>query len=319
VVYDAATGTKLWAARTFPVNRTNSAAFAVAASPDGGTVYVAGEVKVGLTVVAYNAATGAPRWVSFHVVHQPGRGVPSVAVTPDGSTVFLNGPFASASGRQMSATVAYSAATGTRLWARAGIGQGGSRSLAVSPDGSKVFVTGATNPLGASTTGATLWAKHYQGPEASSVPFAVTVSPDGSRLFITGQSGGITPNAPEYFATVAYATGNGKQLWARTYPAGTTNSGYTSGGLAIGVSTDGTLVFVTGAAPGFRSNSRNFVTIAYGTASGSRSWIARYQGQRDFANATDLAVSPAGQAVFVTGFIGVHDGCCDFGTLAYQP
>jgi hypothetical protein len=53
--------------------------------------------------------------------------------------------------------------------------------------------------------------------------------------------------------------------------------------------------------------------------SGAASWVAHYRGRRDFANATDLAVSPAGRAVFVTGFVGVHDGCCDFGTVAYQP
>jgi hypothetical protein len=28
---------------------------------------------------------------------------------------------------------------------------------------------------------------------------------------------------------------------------------------------------------------------------------------------------PGGAGVFGTGFIGVHDGCCNFGTVAYQP
>ena len=43
------------------------------------------------------------------------------------------------------------------------------------------------------------------------------------------------------------------------------------------------------------------------------------KGPRDFAAPTSLAVSPTGQGVFVTGSIGVHDGCCNFGTVAYQP
>ena len=78
-------------------------------------------------------------------------------------------------------------------------------------------------------------------------------------------------------------------------------------------------MFVTGTTPGFRNGSVNFTTIAYQAATGTTSWVVRYRGRRDFANAMDLAVSPAGQAVFVTGYIGVHDGCCDFGTVAYQP
>jgi len=42
-------------------------------------------------------------------------------------------------------------------------------------------------------------------------------------------------------------------------------------------------------------------------------------GRRDFAGANSLAVGPTGPAVFVTGFLGAHDGCCNFGTVAYQP
>ncbi len=85
------------------------------------------------------------------------------------------------------------------------------------------------------------------------------------------------------------------------------------------MSPDGALVYVTGTAPGFRSNSANFATIAYRAADGRTSWEARYRGRRDFAGANSLAVGPTGQAVFVTGFLGVHDGCCNFGTVAYQP
>ncbi len=48
-------------------------------------------------------------------------------------------------------------------------------------------------------------------------------------------------------------------------------------------------------------------------------WLARYKGPRDFAAPTSLAVGPTSQGVIVTGSIGVHDGCCGFGTVAYQP
>ena len=46
---------------------------------------------------------------------------------------------------------------------------------------------------------------------------------------------------------------------------------------------------------------------------------ARYKGPQDFAAPISLAVSPTGQGDCVTGSIGVHDGCCNFGTVAYQP
>jgi hypothetical protein len=48
-------------------------------------------------------------------------------------------------------------------------------------------------------------------------------------------------------------------------------------------------------------------------------WASRYRGPRNFSFANALAVSPTGQGVFVTGYIDVHDGCCNFGTVAYQP
>jgi hypothetical protein len=91
------------------------------------------------------------------------------------------------------------------------------------------------------------------------------------------------------------------------------------GAEAAGVSPDGTSVYITGGAAGSARNSVNYTTIAYGTATGQTEWLARYVGPRNFDFATSLAVSPTGQDVFVTGFIGVHDGCCNFGTVAYRP
>lgn len=78
-------------------------------------------------------------------------------------------------------------------------------------------------------------------------------------------------------------------------------------------------MYITGGAAGSARNSVNYTTIAYRTATGQKAWLARYVGPRNFDFATSLAVSSTGQAVFVTGFIGVHDGCCNFGTVAYQP
>jgi len=63
----------------------------------------------------------------------------------------------------------------------------------------------------------------------------------------------------------------------------------------------------------------NYITLAYRAATGQALWVSRYKAPRNFGFATSLAVGPTGQGVFVTGYIGVHDGCCNFGTVAYQP
>ena len=47
VAYDAATGTRLWATRTFSIQTSSSEANATAVSPDGTTVYVAGVARHG--------------------------------------------------------------------------------------------------------------------------------------------------------------------------------------------------------------------------------------------------------------------------------
>jgi outer membrane protein assembly factor BamB len=329
VAYDAGTGTRLWTQQAFPVSSTFNVGTAVAVSPDGATVFVGGTAGRHVALVAYDAATGALRWLSHYQPAGSANGNESLAVSPGGSMVFLTGPFRGSSGPIESATIAYDASTGAQLWAQVASGNTGTgtHELAISPDGSAVFVTGwlgQGSPTSAFTTiaysaatGAKLWARGYQGPGKVSVPEAVTVSPDGSRLFVTGGSSG-SPAGRADFATVAYATVSGAVLWSRSYPPPATSTG-ASGADAAGVSPDGTLVFVTGASPGSRPKSMNYTTIAYDTATGHTSWVARYRGRQDFGVASSLAVSPTGQAVFVTGYLHGHAGSIIFGTVAYHP
>src|SRR5262249_8114395 len=109
---------------------------AEAVSPDGSKVYVTGESG---STVAYDAATGVRVWGAFHA-RAP---FSSVAVSPDGGTVYVLGEI----GRKINfLTVAYDAATGAKRWQATYNGPANDSDfptkVAVSGDGSKVFVTG---------------------------------------------------------------------------------------------------------------------------------------------------------------------------------
>jgi hypothetical protein len=92
--------------------------------------------------------------------------------------------------------------------------------LTMSPDGSKVFVTGSSVGTTHSSdgsnfeyatvaynagTGAVIWTKRYHGPQprGGDVARALTVSHDGSKVFVTGQSLGRTGYYD--YATIAYS------------------------------------------------------------------------------------------------------------------
>jgi DNA-binding beta-propeller fold protein YncE len=78
----------------------------------------------------------------------------SMAMSPDGTTVFVTGGSEGSGVYQYSdyATVAYDAATGVRKWAKRYNGTAGTddsaNSLAVSDDGTRVFVTGGSGGWG---------------------------------------------------------------------------------------------------------------------------------------------------------------------------
>jgi len=93
------------------------------------------------------AVPGEKLWVQRY--NGPGNGsdvARSVAVSPGGDTVYVTGDSSGATSFSDYLTVAYNAATGARLWTARyngpGNGDDGAASVAVSPDGATVFVTG---------------------------------------------------------------------------------------------------------------------------------------------------------------------------------
>ena len=223
------------------------------------------------TTLAYQAATGATVWTQRYNQGTRNAGAAALAVGPGGSTVYVTGASHSSHG-QDATTLAYAAATGTRLWTAQYDGPSGTgnspMSMAVSPDGSRVFVTGQTKTTTAqfvystqayhAASGARIWAKTYGGPAGFGLAQSVVVNPAGSRVFVTGYTGSTTPLSTEY-ATLAYNTATGATFWTQLY---TGPSGGANEASSAAMDPDGSAVFVTGLSLG-TSGEPQFATVAY--------------------------------------------------------
>jgi WD40 repeat protein len=316
LAYDASSGSQLWEAEN-PGTTSTTTAEAISVSPDGARVFVAGWGTGALTV-AYDAATGAELW---EVTNSDVGYLFDLAVSPDGGTVAVignRGYYA-----QM-ATIGYDAATGTELW-EAFLQDGGfepttGERVTASPDGRAFYATGyayngnseewMTEALNAAT-GKKLWSIRYNSPHSGyDESYGIVASPDGSKVFVTGCSGGVYCSGSDY-GTVAYDAHTGHKLWLRIY-----DSGGTDAPTAIGVTPDGSTVFVTGSTGS--GTTEDYGTIAYNAATGTPLWFQTYNGpadDHDFAN--DLRVSVDGTRVYVTG--GSQGSThLDYATVAYD-
>ncbi len=220
------------------------------------------------------------------------------------------------------------AVPGAKLWLQRyngpGNGSDAARSVAVSPDGGKVFVTGeskgatpGTDPSDYLTvaynaaTGTQLWTARYKGPGTYDDAQAVTVSPDGAAVYVTGSSEQGSGQFGDY-ATVAYRASDGTQVWVARFNGPANDGDYAT---ALSVARDGTQVFVTGRSRG-ADNRISFATVAYRASDGSQLWVGWYaQGNRGVSNAI---VSPGGNRVFVTGYVQSKLGTAEYGTVAYN-
>ncbi|MGN6680146.1 MAG: outer membrane protein assembly factor BamB family protein [Streptosporangiaceae bacterium] len=223
------------------------------------------------------------------------------------------------------------AGSGARLWIKRyngpANGSDDASSVAVSPAGSAVFVTGtssATSPgqpgdyltvAYNAATGARMWTARYNGPANSfDEASAVKVSPDGSTVFVTGGSEGDTGDSPD-FATVAYRASDGTRLWVARFD-GPSNAGGTAA--ALSVARDGSAVFVTGTSYDSASANSGITTVAYRASDGTQLWM------KDWAPASccnyygRAIVSPGGNRVFVTGLVQSATVTAEYGTVAYN-
>ena len=249
----------------------------IAAARHGAKVFLTGYSEGAgsgsdFATVAYNSVTGDRLWVRRY--NGPGNEsdeASQVAVGPDGRKIFVAGASASAASLDY-ATVAYDALTGSRLWVKRYDGPGndldGANSVAVSPDGRRVFVTGDSIGSGSSFDYATiaywarsgdpLWVKRYNGPgNGIDAARSVLISPDGRIAFITGGSDGIASGRD--YATVAYDAVTGHRLLVRRYngPGDNWDTAF-----SMAISPAGWTIVVTGESVG-RTTHFDYATVAY--------------------------------------------------------
>ena len=229
---------------------------------------------------------GTQLWVRRY--NGPGNGfdfAASVAVSQAGGKVFVTGASAGKASGSDYATVAYSAATGARLWANRYNGPANrsdsASSLAAGPGGATVFVTGQSNG-GTSggdyatvayraSTGAQLWVARFNGPgNGNDAATSLAVSPGGGTVYVTGSSPGTTSRND--YATIAYNAVTGARLWVARYNGpGDSWDAATS----LAASPDGSRVYVTGRSYG-KTSGQDYATVAYNAATGIRLWVRRY-------------------------------------------
>jgi outer membrane protein assembly factor BamB len=328
-------GAPIWVERYNGPGNSGDGAKSVRESPVGTEVFVTGfsvnsNGDADYATIAHDASTGAKLWVQrYNGPGNFGDAATSLGVSPDGSRVFVTGSSTGVAGNPDYATIAYDASTGATLWVERHNGPGNGAdlpaSLGVSPDGSRVFVTGSStgvagNPDYATiaydaSTGAQLWVQRYTAPtNGHEFASSLGVSPDGTKVFVTG---GSQQPVSFHFATIAYDASTGRQLWLRDYHRLQFGNDY---GTSLGVSPDGTKVFVTGPSHG-GATDYDYATIAYDASTGTQLWVERYTRSVSGPDlSTSLGVSPDGTRVFVTGFGVVNPGIVDYdySTVAYE-
>lgn len=299
VAYEAATGREIWSLVWDGRPDATDAGKTIAVAPNGKTVVVGGvtssaENTLDYVTVAYDVGKGRELW-SRTVNGLAPAGTDSlngIAMSPRGDLVFVTGE--SAGVAEFDAdylTVAYDVRRGKTVWTAryAGLGQDGSEranAVAVSPDGSRVYVTGDSfggrrdgkiqydyaTVAYAAASGAEQWVGRWGGPVAGfNAPIAVVASAD--RVIVTGQSRGATAEDGRDYGTVAYDAASGDQRWDALYAP----PRHDEIALDLVLSPDGSTAFVTGAS----SPAVNYTdvdeaaTVAYAAADGAQQWVSR--------------------------------------------
>jgi PKD repeat protein len=263
----------------------------VTAAPNGDVVAVGHNIDsrgnpIQTTLVRF-ASDGTPLW----------RVDPSVGFLPTVGRLLVDADgnaYLAVNGRGTGASIQKYSPSGAVLWSRLDSTGGGyafATSLALSPDGADVAVTGSV--LGGATwitavydatTGVRRW--QVTAPEGTAARDIVV---DGTRVYVTGQgvTGAGTPALAYFLTVIAYDRATGARLWRRDRkPA----DGYDAAGLWIAMAPNGSLVATGQTNRGFL----DWYTVAFET-----SGVVRWEAVRDGGLNTDEI--PSGVLVLADG------------------
>jgi outer membrane protein assembly factor BamB len=296
VAYNATTGAKLWQVIGTTVVGGLSP---VAVSPDSSTVYV---TNAGLDqTVAYNAATGAARWTkpsggdalalaadggTLFLTGEPGGATQALnaatgaadwtasasgtaaALSPGGTTLFVSGVQTSG-GTASIVTAAIASSTGSQLWSAVTGPPHIYKLNGLAATGSAVIVNATVSHakdklawqtvVMAPATGATLWTRAQTGAQGFANATGLVLSPDGATAYVTGYVG--ATSGGENMLTNGYNTSTGAKTWTARYSGRVNNFAY-----AVGISPDGSQVFVTGTSAPVSGAQGIMTTVAYSTS-----------------------------------------------------
>ncbi len=226
---------------------------------------------------------------------------------------------------------AYSASSGSDVWARIEGGTVGDQGNAIATDGTNVYITGfyqngtvlqgqnlsGRNAEGfvaayTASSGGNVWVKNFGGGGGNASNDQGTgIATDGTNVYITGTFEGpdITV-AGQTLTTVggfdvlvaAYTASSGSSVWARS-------AGGTGTDFAAGITTDATNVYITGFFFGTSTyagqslmstpSNREDIFVAAYTTSGGDVWA---RGDGGSFNDRSQGIATDGRRVYVTGF-----------------
>jgi hypothetical protein len=323
-------------------------AFAEALSPAGDRVFVtvtSGDPTAtyngsaggsNIATVAYDTASGAQLWVARYTGAGHHQDFPTaITLSPDGTRAFVTGV------QNMDVldayelvgdyvTIAYDTATGAQLWVAdyqapgpyptlcCGLSHNQyseALSVAVSPDGSRVAVTGFSGQSPSdgfdvafatvvydADNGNQLWSQRYDDPtNGFSSGHGVIFSPTGSLLYATGTGAINTQANHSEFRAFAYDAATGAAVWSTGNDFGNQNHNY---GDLFALSHDGRRLYIGGQEDvqlGTPETS-NFGIIAIDAETGAELWSSTYAGPMAGINRPiAMALSPTGDRLFLTG------------------
>src|SRR5215470_10407655 len=196
---------------------------------------------------------------------------------------------------------------------------------ALSPDGTRLFVTGYVGPAVdietvaySTATGARLWATTYPPDNAGGPDNVIAVSPDGATAYEAG-SGKVSGRGP-YIAVIAYDAATGRQRWLRVYTR--VKPAYAELH-AVAVSPDGSTVYVSGEAGALVPSSYSLLVLAY-RATGALKWATRYANRytggtyAGGAFGGPIVLGPGGRDLYVAGTVSSKYGHYVAATFAFR-